>query len=275
MLARLTSALAIVAILATSCGDRLTIQSPQPVATLTPKPTTLSLAELIRTGKLRAAFNQLNISCVQTNARGETGLCVEIAHELATQMGIALITSTYNNGADLMDAGRAGGWDVAFVTLDLNLPQPGINATAPYLEIEQTYLVRGDSPYRSVADVDRPGVRVASFNPSVIQAFLKQNLRYATVVDVPSIAHGVQLIELGQADVYAASRDELDDGGYRLAGGRVLSDSITSFRWCVVVASGRTDLLAYVTQFLELARKNGVIQRAIDTYKVSGARVTP
>lgn len=273
LLARLTSVLAFVAILATSCGDRLTIQSPQPVPSPTPKPTTLSLADLIRSGKLRAAFNQLNISCVQTNAIGETGLCVEIARGLARQMGTTLITSTYNNVADMMDAGRAGSWDIAFVTIDLNLPQPGMNATAPYLEIEQTYLVRGDSPYRSVADVDRPGVRVASFSPSVIEAFLKQNLRYATVVEVPSIAHGVQLIELGQAEVYAASRDELDDGGYRLAGGRVLSDSITSFRWGVVVASGRSDLFDYVTQFLDSAKKNGVIQAAIDTSKVSGARV--
>jgi hypothetical protein len=83
------------------------------------------------TSVLRTAFNQLNISCVQTNARGETGLCVEIARELATQMGTTLVTSTYNNGADMMDGGRAGSWDVAFVTLDVNLPQPGINATAP------------------------------------------------------------------------------------------------------------------------------------------------
>ena len=262
-----------IAILAASCGDRLGVEPPSAAPTVTPLPTPVPLAELIKSGKLRAAFNQLNITCVQTNARGETGLCVEIARELATRLHTSLITSTYNNGAEMMDAGRAGKWDVAFVNLDFNLPQPGINSTAPYLEIEQTYLVPGESPYRSVADLDRPGVRIASFSPSALQTFLKQNLRYATVVDVPSIAHGVQLIEQHQAEAYAASRDELDDGGYRLAGGRVLSDSITSFQWGVVVASGRSDLFDYVTRFLESSKKNGFIQDAIETSKVSGAHV--
>ena len=251
----------------------MTTSTPEPTASPTPRPTALSLTELVKRGKLRAAFNQLNITCVQTNARGETGLCVEIARELATQLHTTLVTSTYNNVTALMDAGRAGDWDVAFVTLDFNLPQPGINATAAYLELEQTYLVRGDSPYRSVADVDRPGVRIALFSPSAIEPFLKQNLSYATIVAVPSIAHGVTLIEHGEAEAYAASRDELDDGGWRLANGRVLPDSITRLRWGVVVASGRSDLFTYVTQFLENAKRSGFIQDAIETSKVSGARV--
>ncbi|HEY6203862.1 MAG TPA: transporter substrate-binding domain-containing protein [Candidatus Limnocylindria bacterium] len=276
MLARLTSIIAIVVLITTSCGDHLmTTRTPEPTVAPTPKPTALSLADLIKSGKLRAAFNQLNIACVQTNARGEAGLCVEIAAELATQLHTTLITSTYNNGAVLMDAGRAGDWDVAFVSLDFNIPQPGMNATAAYLEIEQTYLVPGDSPYNSVADLDRQGVRIASFSPSAIEVFLKQNLKYATVIDVPSIAHAVTLIEQHEAEAYAGSRDEVDDGGWRLAGGRVLSDSITRFRWGVVIASGRSDLFAYVTQFLETAKRSGFIQDAIETTKVSGARVAP
>ena len=253
----------------------MTTRSPEPPDTPRPKPTTLSLAELIKIGRLRVAFNQLNIACVQTNARGETGLCVEIANDLATQLHATLVTSTYNNGPALMDAGRAGDWDLAFVSLDFNLPQPGINPTGAYLEIEQTYLVRGDSQYRSVADLDRAGVRIASFGPSGLTEFLGQNLKSASVIPVPSIVQAVRLIEQGQAEAYAGSRDELDDGGWRLAGGRVLSDSITRFRWGVVVASGRSDLFNYVTRFLDAEKKSGAIQGAIETYKVSGARVVP
>jgi polar amino acid transport system substrate-binding protein len=262
-----------IALMTVSCGDHLMTAPPSSTVTATPRPTPLSLAELSKSGRLRAAFNQLNITCVQTNARGDTGLCVEIANDLAVQLHTALVTSTYTSGATLMDAGRAGDWDLAFVTLDFNLPQPGISATPAYVDLEQTYLVRGDSPYQSVADIDRPGVRIALFSPSPIEAFLRQTLTYATVIAVPSIAHGVTLIEQGDADAYAASRDELDDGGWRLAGGRVLSDSITRFRWGVVMASGRSDLFTYVTKFLEDARRSGLIQDAIDTYKVSGARV--
>ena len=68
-------------------------------------------------------------------------------------------------------------------------------------------------------------------------------------------------------------RRPLVAGGWRLADGRILDDSITSFRWGVAVASGRADLLAHVTQFLESAKRSGVVQKAIETYRVAGARV--
>src|SRR4051794_26686434 len=55
---------------------------------------------------------------------------------------------------------RAGAWDIAFLAID-----PGrandIAFTAPYVVIEGTYLVPADSPLRTIADVDREGVRVA------------------------------------------------------------------------------------------------------------------
>lgn len=246
--------------------------SPAP-ATPTPRATTLTLPEVIRSGKLRVAFNRLNITCVQTSPGSVTGLCVDVARELAARMQVTLVDSQYDSGTRMMNAGRDGDWDLAFVNLDLNFPQPGLAATPPFLELDQTYLVRGDSPYRSVADVDTPGVRVATFSPSAIEGYLRQNLRFASVLDVASIAHGVRAIEDGEADVYAASRAELADGGWRLAGGRVLGDSITRFRWGIAVASGRTDLLDYVRRFLDDAKANGIIRSAIDRYKVAGARI--
>jgi len=273
VLARTASALALVAVLTASCGDRLTAVPSQAVATATARPTTLSLSELIRSGKIRVAFNRLNITCIQTVPYGEAGVCVDMARELATGMQVQLEISQFDTGGRLTDAGRAGDWDIAFVNLDLNFPQPGLAPTSPFLELDQTYLVRGNAPFHSTADVDSPGVRITTFTPSAIEVFLRRNLKFATVVDATSIAHGVRLIEEGQADVYAASRAELVDGGWRLADGRVLADSITSFRWAIAVADGRADLLTYVSQFLESAKRTGFIERTIQKYKVAGARV--
>lgn len=267
--------LAVLAALNAACGDRLATVPTQPVATATARPTTLSLAELIRSGKIRVAFNRLNITCIQASPGGETGLCVDLAGELAKGMQVQLEIAQFDTGGRLADAGRAGDWDIAFLNLDLNFPQPGLTTTPAFLELDQTYLVRGNAPFRSTADVDSPGVRITTFTPSAIEGYLRQNLKFATVVDATSIAHGVRLIEEGQADVYAASRAELVDGGWRLSEGRILPDSITSFRWGVAVASGRTDLLTYVSGFLESAKRTGFIERTIQKYKIAGARVAP
>jgi ABC-type amino acid transport substrate-binding protein len=147
----------------------------------------------------------------------------------------------------VFDGGRRGEWDVAFVVIDPR--QVGFTFTPAYIEIDQTYLVAGSSP------------------------FMRANLKYATVVVVGGIAQGALYVEDGRADAYAGARTQLLAEGWRLAGGRVLDDSITRNQWGVAVASARADLLAYVSRFLEEAKNAGVVQDSIHKNKVEGARV--
>jgi polar amino acid transport system substrate-binding protein len=60
----------------------------------------------------------------------------------------------------MADAVKTGVWDVAFLAAE---PQRAneITFTAAYAEIESTYLVPPGSPLRTIADVDREGVRIA------------------------------------------------------------------------------------------------------------------
>src|SRR5260370_21107862 len=51
--------------------------------------------------------------------------------------------------------------------------------TAAYVEIEATYLAPAGSPLKSIADVDRPGVRIAVSARSAYDLWLARNIKNA------------------------------------------------------------------------------------------------
>ena len=60
-----------------------------------------------------------------------------------------------------------------------------IEFTAPYVIIEGTYMVRNDSPLKTIADVDRPGVRIAVGPKSAYDLYLTRTIKNATIVRAP------------------------------------------------------------------------------------------
>ena len=70
------------------------------------------------------------------------------------------------------------GWDLAFLAVD-PLRADVTTFTHPYVVIEGTYIVPEDSPLRSIADVDRAGVRVAVGRGSAYDLFLARELKRA------------------------------------------------------------------------------------------------
>jgi hypothetical protein len=80
--------------------------------------------------------------------------------ELGQRLGVPVALLPYPNPGALADAAPTGVWDVGFLGAE---PQRAhaIDFTAAYVEIEATYLVPPGSPLTAIADVDRPGIRIA------------------------------------------------------------------------------------------------------------------
>jgi len=58
--------------------------------------------------------------------------------------------------------------------------------TAPYVIIEGTYMVHKDSPLKVIADVDRPGIRIAVGLKSAYDLYLTRTIKNATIVRAPA-----------------------------------------------------------------------------------------
>ena len=81
----------------------------------------------------------------------------------------------------MFEALKAGTWDIAFLAIE-PVRAAEIAFTAPYVIIEGNYMVPKDSPLKTLADVDRAGVRIAVAKGSAYDLYLTRTLKNATLV---------------------------------------------------------------------------------------------
>src|ERR1043165_2757731 len=151
-------------------------------------PTPEARQALAPTGKLRVALQLANpLNVVQDSASGEmTGVGFDLGKELARRIGVPFEPVLYPSVGALLDAGKSGAWDVAFVGFSPARTKEW-DFTALHLEMEFGYLVPRGSSISTIADVDRPGVRVAVQEKSQPDVFLSRTLKNAQIVRAPSL----------------------------------------------------------------------------------------
>ena len=144
--------------LAVACGVGFVLTSGAMATEITPA----IRSELAPSGKLRVGLNHGNFLLVTpgSSATDPKGVASDIARELGRRVGVPVEFIKFDTAGKLGDGVKTGAWDVAFLG---NEPQRAaeIAFSAAYLEIPSTYLVPAGSPIRSIAEVDREGVRIA------------------------------------------------------------------------------------------------------------------
>ena len=138
-------------------------------------------AELTPTGKLRVGINFGNELLTVPSTMNDPeprGVALDLARELARRLGVAVEFHRYPGAGATADSVRTGAWDVAFLGAE---PQRAneMTFTAPYLEIEATYLVPPGSPLRTIADVDREDTASPSPPRARTNLYLSRNLKHA------------------------------------------------------------------------------------------------
>jgi len=143
--------------------------------------------EFAPTGTLRAGINYGNPVIVQKDPSGGAprGVGPDLARELAQRLGVGIAYVTYDTAGKLADGVRQDAWDVAFLAGEPERAKE-IAFSPPYVQIEGTYMVRKDSPLKSVGDVDRKGTRVAVGNKTAYDLYLTRNLKQAELVRSPT-----------------------------------------------------------------------------------------
>ena len=140
----------ILAVLLTGCTSMHAAPSPEARKALAP------------TGKLRVGLQLGNpLNAIRDPVAGEMkGVAFDLGNELARRIGVPFEPVLYPSVGALLDGGKSGAWDVAFVGFSPERAKEW-DFTALHLEVEFGYLIPGGSAISTMADVDRPGIRVA------------------------------------------------------------------------------------------------------------------
>ena len=147
-----------------------------------------AVTDLAPNGALRAAINVGNtvLAARPATPGGEpTGISVDLAKELARRLGVPLHLIIFDAAGKVVEAGKTGDWDIAFVALD-PARAAEISQSPPYVQIEGAYLVRNESPLKSNDEVDRKGNRVVVARNSAYDLYLSRALKQAEIVRTPT-----------------------------------------------------------------------------------------
>jgi len=233
-------------------------------------------SELAPTGVLRAGINYGNAILAQKDsASGQSrGVAVDLAQELARRLGVPVELVAYQSVAVMVDAAKTGAWDIAFLGAD-PARAGEISFTAPYLELEATYLVPAGSSLGAVGDVDREGVRVAAPARAAYELYLSRSLTRAKLVRTPTAEAALELLVSGQVEALAGLRQALGPIVVKVPGSRMLAGRFMAVQQAVGIPAGRDAGARYLRAFVEDAKASGLVARSIEKMGFQGVSVAP
>jgi polar amino acid transport system substrate-binding protein len=238
--------------------------------------TSVARSELAPTGTLRVALNMSNFLLTATDpATGEPrGVAADLGHELGQRLGVPVALLPYPDPGALADASPTGVWDVGFLGAE---PQRAntIDFTAAYVEIEATYLVPPGSPLQAIADVDRPGIRIAAPARSAYELYLSRTLQHAQLVREQGAENAFKRFVEDRLEALAGLRPRLVTDQEALPGSRLLEGRFHAVQQAAGAPKGRPAGAGYLRAFLEDVKATGLVARLIEKHNVRGLTVAP
>jgi polar amino acid transport system substrate-binding protein len=230
-------------------------------------------SQLAPSGTLRVGLNMSNFLLTATDAATgkPKGLAADLGQELGKRLGVPVELVPYPNPGALGDAAKSGAWDVGFLGAE---PQRAkeIDFTAAYVEIEATYLVPAGSPLKTIADVDRPGVRIAISDRSAYDLYLTRELKHAQLVRERGDAILTRFLS-DKLDALAGLRPGLMKDQAKAPGSRILDGNFTAVQQAAGTPKGRPAGAKYLKEFIEDVKASGLVAKTIEKHNVRGLNV--
>jgi len=234
------------------------------------------VAELAPTGVLRAGINMSNFLLVtgRTETGDPAGVSPDMAAEVARRLGVPLKLIPYKSPGELGDDAVNDVWDIGNIGAE---PQRAkiINFTAAYCEIESTYLVPAGSPIQSIADVDKPGIRISVTGRSAYGLWLENNIKNATLVRTDSLDASFEKFVAEKLEVLAGLRPRLIDDVKKLPGARILDGKFSAVQQAIGTPKKNVKAAPWLADLVEDAKRSGFVQGLIDKHNVKGLSVAP
>jgi polar amino acid transport system substrate-binding protein len=225
------------------------------------------MKELAPTGTLRVGVvfaPTMSTFFVVKDADGKPrGVTVDLGEMLAKKLNLPVAFVLYPNSGQATDAVESGAVDVSFMPVDEER-RKRIAFGPDYVRAESTYMVTAASGAKTVADVDKAGMRVIGIaNTTTIRA-AGRTLKNTTISPVTSVGDAVEALLAGKADAFALGRDTLPAYVSQVPGSRITDGQFQQMGVAIAVQKGKREALAAVTAFMDEAKRNGAVRAALD-----------
>jgi polar amino acid transport system substrate-binding protein len=233
-------------------------------------------AELCPNGKLGVGINHSNFLLVNPgSAHGAPkGIAPDLALELGKRLGVPVAFVSFDGAGKTADAIRDAAVDVGFIAAEAERANV-IEFSSAYLELPATYLVAAGSKLRALEDVDQPGVRIAVSGRSAYDLYLARTLKNAQLVRAESIPASFKLFVDQKLDALAGLKPGLLADVQKLPGARVIEGQFTAVQQSIGVPKQRAAAVRHLRDFVEDAKRSGLVAELVDKHGVKGVNVAP
>jgi polar amino acid transport system substrate-binding protein len=236
------------------------------------------MKQLVPTGKLRVGVAYAPAPTpifVAKDAAGDVhGVPRDLGSALAKTLGVPVEIIVVATTGELTDACTSGAIDIGFMPAD-DERRTRVDFSPPYFVIESTYLVAGPSAIKALADIDRPEVTVVGIAGSTTMRAAGRSLKRAKVVPAKSVDEAMGMMKAETAQAFALTHDALPTLQKQLPGSRILDGAFQTTGVAIAVHKDHPAALAYVKDFVESAKANGIVRRAFDDAGLSRLPVFP
>ncbi len=229
-----------------------------------PSPSPEVLQALAPTGALRVAvYPGSPTSMVRSAGSDEMrGLSIELGRELARRLGVPAEIVVLQRVAEVVEALKSGRADFTITNATPARAQD-LDFTPPLLALELGYLALPGSPVQTLAEVDRPGVRIGVSQGSTSQGVLTRDLAQARIVPAPSLQAAGAMLQRREIDAFATNKAILHELADSLPGARVLEGRWGLEHLAIALPRGRGVAAAeYLRGFAESVRSEGLVGAA-------------
>ncbi len=234
------------------------------------------LRQLAPTGVLRAGINLSNFLLVSSRGpAGEPeGVSPDMARMIAARLGVPAQLVPFPRPGELADAVDSGAWDIGLIGAEPQRAEK-IAFTPAYAEIEATFMVPPGSPITSLAQVDRPGVRIAVTARAAYDLWLERNIHNATLLRTDSLDAAFRAFADGGLEVLAGLRPRLLSDAEAMPGAHILEGSFTAVQQAIGTARANAAGAAFLRDVVEEAKASGLVADLIHRHGVRGLSVAP
>ena len=237
--------------------------------------TAAARSSLAPSGTLRVSINYGNAALASRAADGSlNGVSVDIAHELARRLDVPLTLVPFDAAGKVTAVTTQNVWDVAFLARDPERARE-IAFTAAYVVIDGNYVVPGDSPIKSMADVDHDGIRVAISARSAYDLFLMRTLKHAQLVHAGTTPEAVALFRAQKLDALAGVKQAMVQAVAADPSLRLIQQPFMEINQAMGTIAGRSAGAAYLNAFVEDIKANGFVAAALTRNGQVDAMVAP
>jgi polar amino acid transport system substrate-binding protein len=225
---------------------------------------------------LRAGINMSNFLLVtgRSAAGDPAGVSPSMAAAIADRLGVPVTYVPFPRPGELADQAGKDVWDIGLIGAEPARAEK-IAFTAAYAEIEATYMVPPGSPLKTIADVDKPGVRIAVTARSAYDLWLERNIKQATLVRSNSLDAAYEQFAAEKFEALAGLRPRLLSDVQKMPGAVILGGQFTAVQQAVGTAKANAAGAAWLRAFVEEAKASGLVAKFIEQHKVNGLSVAP